>query len=157
MRDLVWVQTVEKVISKWHEQTKSITCDLEDYKRASACDFQHCGILTCVDSGEPLQPPFKIRNSKWCSISSFTLNIQATSKGSDQSAHMRRLVWAFAGRTFQIVGNLMPRLRASAWDFQQCGSLTCVDSDEPLQPPVKLSNSKWCSVSSLTIMEYSSD
>ena len=24
---------------------------------------------------------------------------------------------------------------ASAWDFQQCGILTCVDSDEPVQPP----------------------
>ena len=42
-------------------------------------------------------------------------------------------------------------------DFQQCGSLTCVDSDEPLQPPFKLRNSKWCSVSSLTVKEYSSD
>ena len=28
---------------------------------------------------------------------------------------------------------------ASACDFQQCGILTCVDSDEPLLPPVKLS------------------
>ena len=37
---------------------------------------------------------------------------------------------------------------ASAWDFQQCGILTCVDSDEPVQPPFKLRNSKWCSVSS---------
>ena len=36
-------------------------------------------------------------------------------------------------------------------------NLTRVDSDEPLQPPVKLRNSKWCSVSSLTIIEYSSD
>ena len=27
-------------------------------------DFQQCGILTSVDSGEPLQPPFKLRNSK---------------------------------------------------------------------------------------------
>ena len=35
--------------------------------------------------------------------------------------------------------------------------LKCVDSDEPLQPPFKLGNSKWCSVSSLTIIEYSSD
>ena len=40
---------------------------------------------------------------------------------------------------------------AVAWDFQQCGILTCVDSDEPLQPPSKLRHSKWCSVSSLTI------
>ena len=39
---------------------------------------------------------------------------------------------------------------ASAWDFQQFCVLTCVDSDEPLQPPFKLRNSKWCSVSSLT-------
>ena len=33
-----------------------------------------------------------------------------TSKGSDQTARMRRLVWAFAGRTYHIVGNLMSRL-----------------------------------------------
>ena len=31
------------------------------------------------------------------------------------------------------------------------------DSDEPVQPPFKLRNSKWCSVSSLTVIEYSSD
>ena len=35
--------------------------------------------------------------------------------------------------------------------------LTSVDSDEPLQPLFKLRNFKWCSVSSLTIIEYSSD
>ena len=35
--------------------------------------------------------------------------------------------------------------------------LTSVDSDEPLQPHFKLRNSKWCSVSSLTIIENSSD
>ena len=29
----------------------------------TTCDFQQCGILTSVDSGEPLQPPFKL-NSK---------------------------------------------------------------------------------------------
>ena len=42
-------------------------------------------------------------------------------------------------------------------DFQQCGILTSVDSDEPLQPPFKLRNSKCCSDSSLTVIEYSSD
>ena len=31
---------------------------------------------------------------------------------------------------------------------------TSVDSDEPL---FKLRNSKWCSVSSLTVIEYTSD
>ena len=32
--------------------------------RAVACDFQHIGILTSVDSDEPVQPPYKLRNSK---------------------------------------------------------------------------------------------
>ena len=36
-------------------------------------------------------------------------------------------------------------------------SLTSVDSDEPVQPPFKLRTSKRCSVSSLTLIEYSSD
>ena len=40
---------------------------------------------------------------------------------------------------------------------QQCGILTSVDSDEPLQHYFKLRNSKWCSISSFTIIEYSSD
>ena len=42
-------------------------------------------------------------------------------------------------------------------DFNKCGILTCVDSDEPLQPPFKLRISIWCSVSSVIIIEYSSD
>ena len=37
---------------------------------------------------------------------------------------------------------------AATHDFQQCGSLTSVGSDEPVQPPYTLRNSKWCSVSS---------
>ena len=41
--------------------------------------------------------------------------------------------------------------------FPKCGVLTSVDSDEPVQPSVKRRNSKWCSVSSLTVIEYSSD
>ena len=40
---------------------------------AMTCDFQHCGILTSVDSDEPVQPPFRRRNSKWCSVSSLTV------------------------------------------------------------------------------------
>ena len=31
---------------------------------AAACDFHQCGILTSVDSDEPVQPPFKHRTSK---------------------------------------------------------------------------------------------
>ena len=42
-------------------------------------------------------------------------------------------------------------------DFQQCGILTSVNSDKPVQPSFKLRTSKWCSVSSLTLIEYSSD
>ena len=42
-------------------------------------------------------------------------------------------------------------------DFQQCGILTCVDSDQPVQPPVKLRYSKCCLVSSLIVMKYFSD
>ena len=37
------------------------------------CDFQQCGILTSVDSDDPVQPLFKLRTSKWCSVSSSTL------------------------------------------------------------------------------------
>ena len=42
-------------------------------------------------------------------------------------------------------------------DFQQFDILTSVDSDDPLQQPFKLRNSKWCSVSSLIIIKYSSN
>ena len=70
------------------------------------CDFQQCGILTCVDSDKPVQPPFKLRNPKWCLFSSLTVIEYLSSKGSDQT----RLVWAFAGRTYHIVGNIMLRL-----------------------------------------------
>ena len=48
-------------------------------------------------------------------------------------------------------------ISAAMCDFQQCGILTSVDSDEPVQPPFKLRNSKRCSVSSLTFIEYSSN
>ena len=46
---------------------------------------------------------------------------------------------------------------ATKCDFQQCGILTSVDSDEHVQPPIKIRNSKCCLVSSLILIEYSSD
>ena len=46
---------------------------------------------------------------------------------------------------------------AATCDFQQCGILTSVHSDEPVQLPFKLRNLTWCSVSSLTVIKYSSD
>ena len=68
------------------------------------CDFQQCGISISVDSGEPVQPHFKLRNPKRCSISTYSDNILPTSNGSDivflskdcldESVHMRRFVKA---------------------------------------------------------------
>ena len=43
------------------------------YKCALTCDFQQYDIWTGVDSDEPVQPPFKLRNSKWCSVSSLPI------------------------------------------------------------------------------------
>ena len=37
---------------------------------AATCAFQQYGILTSVHSDEPVQPPFMLRNFKWCSVSS---------------------------------------------------------------------------------------
>ena len=42
-------------------------------KWAVAWDFQQFDILTIVDSDKPLHPPFKLRNSKWFSVSSLRL------------------------------------------------------------------------------------
>ena len=42
-------------------------------KWAATCDFQQYGILTCVDSDEHAQPPDKVRNSKFCLVSSLTV------------------------------------------------------------------------------------
>ena len=80
---------------------------------AATFDFQQCGILTSVDSDEPVQPSFKLTNSKRCSVSSLTLIEYSSdySKVSDQTVHMRRLIWGFAGPTYHIVGNLMSRLK----------------------------------------------
>ena len=72
-------------------------------------DFQKCGILTCVDPDEHVQPHFKLRTSKRCSISSLTLVEYSHDEQRlwSEAARMRRLIWAFAGRTYHIVGNLM--------------------------------------------------
>ena len=48
-------------------------------------------------------------------------------------------------------------MAAVTCDFQQCDILTSVDSDEPVQPLFKLRNAKLCSISSSTVVEYSSD
>ena len=44
--------------------TNFVGCVMSLLIRAVTCDFQQCGILTCVDSDESVQPPFELRNSK---------------------------------------------------------------------------------------------
>ena len=64
---------------------------------------------------------------------------------------------AASGQGASTTNNQSMYILAVTCDFQQCGILTCVDSDEPVQPPFKVKNSKCCSVSSLTLVEYSSN
>ena len=47
------------------------------------------------------------------SVAQQSENIQTTNNGSDQAAHMRRLVLAFAGLIYHIVGNLVSRFNYS--------------------------------------------
>ena len=56
-----------------------------------------------------------------------------------------------------IYKNINLQKWAATCDFQQCGILTSVDSDEPIQPACKLRNSEWCSVNGLKVIEYSSN
>ena len=44
-----------------------------DLRSRDGCDFQQCGILTSENYDEPVQHPFKLRNSKWYSVSNLTL------------------------------------------------------------------------------------
>ena len=58
---------------------------------------------------------------------------------------------------FQLTpGHSKLNLNHDIW-FTTMWHLTSVYSEEPMQPPFKLRNSKWCSVISLTVIEYSSD
>ena len=101
---------IEQPVCKPHIFLSPIPCSSQCGKHnwAVAWDFEQCGNLKSVDADESVQPTFKLRNSKWCSASSLkSYNIQMISKGSDQTARMRRLVWGFTGRTYHIVWNLM--------------------------------------------------
>ena len=86
---------------------------------AVTCDFQKCGILTSVDSDEPLQPICKLRNPKWCSLVGW--------------------FWCF---TSQVNS------------YGHCGT---VSSPNHTFSWAGLNKRKWCSVSSLVFIEYSSD
>ena len=56
----------------------------------------------------------------------------------------------------------LPVLQVSVWRsrdiwFPTMWHFDNVDSNEPVQPPFRLKTLKWCSISSLTLKEYSSD
>ena len=55
--------------------TQKICLDFLSIIWAMTCAFQQCGILTSVDLDESVQPPFKLRNSKWCLASSLSHRI----------------------------------------------------------------------------------
>ena len=71
-----------------------------------------------------------------------------------ESVALQQICWL---PDYCFLAEFLKHIRAMTRDFQQCGILTSVDSDEPMQPPVKLRNFKCCSVSSLTLIEYSCD
>ena len=131
-----WKNTLSVSVSVlFVELTLSGTCITDlgtNIDVAGACKRRK-QIFTSVDSDEPVQPPFKLRNSKCCSVSSFVNN--------------QRIVKRLAKALIRL------RVCRDTCDFQQCGILISVDSDEPVQPPFELRNSKCCSVSSLTIIE----
>ena len=58
---------------------------------------------------------------------------------------------------FEITGLFLLINEPQTRDFQQCGILTRVYSDEPVQSPFKPRSNKHCSVSSLSLIEYSRD
>ena len=71
----------------------------------------------------------------------------ANNKGADQNARLR-LCCLHAVTSGFLAG--IQKNGAATCDLKQCDILTSVDSDEPVQPPVKLRNSKLCLVGSLT-------
>ena len=60
-----------------------------------------------------MQPALKLKTPKDVqSVAIHSTNIQATSKSTNQIAHMRRLILGFPDRTKHCVGNLMSRLKS---------------------------------------------
>ena len=61
--------------------------------------FKQCGSLTSLDSDDPMQLPIKPIETPNAVQSSQI--IQLTGKGSDQTAHMYRLICCFAYRIYR--------------------------------------------------------
>ena len=65
--------------------------------------FKQCGSLTRIDSDDPMQLPIKPIETP-NAVQSVALQsqiIQLTCKGSDQTAHMYRLICCFAHRIYR--------------------------------------------------------
>ena len=94
------------------------------YKWAVTCDFQHCGILTSVDSHQPVQPPIKLRNSKCCTVSSLTVI--------EYSSDLQRLwsVCAYAQAGLSLCWSYIPHCWKSHVKAQV--NLTCCEGNGPL-------------------------
>ena len=106
---------------------------------AVACDFQQCGILTSVDSWEP---------------SDFIWPFLPTYMGvipNPKMAFIFPISWILE-IIFPIFMKYFPKCSGKG-SYQK----SQIKSLEPVQPPFKLTNSKWRLVSSLTFIEYSSD
>ena len=60
------IKRKEKMSEQYDNQSKTETASDREKIWALTCNFRQCGILTSVDSDEPIEPPIKLRNSKWC-------------------------------------------------------------------------------------------
>ena len=59
-------QRIDAVDGRARNRNTSTTEPLRSQRYLSrdlTCDFQQCGILTSVDSDEPVKPPFKLRKT----------------------------------------------------------------------------------------------
>ena len=91
---------------------------------AATCDFQQCDILTSVDSDKPGQPPFKLRNSKCCSVSSLTLcwsHIPYCWK-SYATAHLSVLINLVSVYWYQVLWQTVKILMKCSWCCISSGS-----------------------------------
>ena len=110
-------------------------------------------------SKDSLKDCFENVNIRWCLlIIQWCLLLTSCLSSGTCLLLVQSLYVSLHGSCGQIAADPILSLRlimkwAATWDFQQCGIFTSVDSDEPVQSPFKSRNSKWCSVSSLTVTE----
>ena len=82
-------------------------------KWAGTCNFQQCGNLTSVDSGEHVQLPFELKNFKWSSltlIESGSIVLPDRIYKRQAKALISLHVCAGWSEPFAVVGNLMSQL-----------------------------------------------